>query len=199
MNPTLLLMIRPRSMKKLIILVVATTAVVVMLPVMAVFALGAHTLSFLSIGSSNNITLGSGVATVGLYQGSAVPGDSYAWGNCTYWVFYLRQQAGDPIPTNWGNAATWSVNAILQGYAVDHTPTVGAIMQTSLVDNGLGHVAYVTAVDPTTGAWTVSEMNVQGLDIVDDQTYPASAALNFNFIHDKAPSLITNTLGVGLP
>jgi surface antigen len=198
MNPTLLLMIRPQSMKKLIILVVATLAIVVMLPVMAVFALGTHTLSFLSIGSSTTITLGSGTETVGLYQGPTVPGDSYAWGNCTYWVFYLRQQAGDPIPTNWGNAATWSVNAILQGYDVDHTPTVGSIMQTPNVDDGLGHVAYVTAVDPTTGAWTISEMNVEGLDIVDNQTYQASAALNFNFIHDKANPLVINMKGNGL-
>ena len=193
---TLLLMIRPKSMKKLIILVLATLLVIVSLPVMAVFALGTDTLSFLS--GSSDPTQGNGTQTVGLYQGPEVPGDYYAWGNCTYWVFYLRQQAGDPIPTNWGNAATWSVNAILQGYEVDHTPTVGAIMQTPNVDDGLGHVAYVTKVDPATGEWTVSEMNVQGLDVVDTQTYLASAALNFNFIHDKASTPIVNGVGQGL-
>jgi surface antigen len=58
-------------------------------------------------------------------------------------------------------------------------------MQISTVDNGLGHVAYVTNVDPTTGDWTISEMNVQGLDIVDLKTYPLSAAAGFSFIHDK--------------
>ena len=59
-------------------------------------------------------------------------------------------------------------------------------MQISDVDNGLGHVAYVTAVDPTTGAWTISEMNVLGLDIVDSKILPAINALQYSFIHDKA-------------
>lgn len=128
-------------------------------------------------GSGNNATL---------YTGPAVGGDTYAWGNCTYWVFYLRQKAGDPIPNNWGNADTWAFYARLQGYKVDQTPTVGAIMQSS-TDTvfGPGHVAYVTDVDPATGKWTISEMNVKGLDIVDTQTYPASTALAYNFIHDK--------------
>jgi len=196
MNLGLLLMIRPKSMKKLIILVIVTLAVVVSLPVMAVFALGTGTLSFLS--SSPDITQDSGTQTIGLYQGPEVPGDYYEWGNCTYWVFYLRQQAGDPIPTDWGNASSWAVNAILQGYQVDHIPSPGAIMQTPNVDNGLGHVAYVTKVDPISGAWTISEMNVEGLDIVDTTSYPAAAALNFNFIHDKSLTPINHNLGQGL-
>ncbi len=58
-------------------------------------------------------------------------------------------------------------------------------MQISGVDNGLGHVAYVQSVDPKTGAWTISEMNVVGLDIVDTRTYSAVAAVEFNFIHDR--------------
>jgi surface antigen len=61
-------------------------------------------------------------------------------------------------------------------------------MQTPNSAGGLGHVAYVTAVDPTSGVWTISEMNVKGLDIVDVTTYPASAAQNYNFIHDKEPT-----------
>jgi len=67
-------------------------------------------------------------------------------------------------------------------------------MQISTVDNGLGHVAYVTAVDPITGAWTISEMNVEGLDIVDLKTYPASAATGFSFIHGKTTNLAGTTL-----
>ena len=159
-----------------------TLLIILCLPVMAVFALGASTLSFLSGGGSSTTAIST--QTVGLYEGSLVPGDTYAWGNCTYWVFLLRQQANDPIPTTWGNAATWAPRAQADGYLVDHSPTPGSIMQISTVDNGLGHVAYVTAVDPA-GNWTISEMNVQGLDIIDLKTYPASAAAGFNFIHDK--------------
>ena len=195
-NAALLLMIRPKSLKKLVILVVMTTFVIMALPVMAVFALGTSTVSFLFSHSSSSLPYTSS-QTVGLYEGPSVPGDYYAWGNCTYWVFYMRLEAGDPIPTTWGNAATWAFYAQLQGYQVDHIPIPGAIMQTPNVDNGLGHVAYVTKVDPATGAWTISEMNVEGLDIVNAITYPASYAINFNFIHDKAGT--PNKLSLSLP
>ena len=189
MTPALLLTFINKGSRKYILIVLVALVIIVSLPFAAVFALGTHTLSFLSSSSASDDTNAGTTQTVGLYQGPLVQGDSYAWGNCTYWVFYLRQQAGDPIPTNWGNAATWAINALIQGYVVDRTPTVGAIMQISDVDGGLGHVAYVTAVDPSTGAWTVSEMNVQGLDIVDLHTYPASAASGFEFIHDKKTAL----------
>lgn len=206
-NAALMLMVQSKSMRKLAAIVLITLLILLCLPVMAVFALGTNTITFLFDHNSSSVSYTSLTQTIGLYEGPAVSGDTYAWGNCTYWVFYLRQQAGDPIPTNWGNAATWAVNAVLQGYLVDHTPSVGSIMQTPYVDNGLGHVAYVTKVDPTTGAWTISEMNVEGLDVVDTTTYPASAAANFNFIHDKISSITTpvtttlnqtNLLGTGV-
>jgi surface antigen len=179
MNPALLLAVSSLS-KKQIYFVLTTLVVIVSLPIMSVFALGSSALSFLSNSSNSAVSNGSY-----LYQGSLLAKDTYAWGNCTYWVFLLRQQASDPIPNSWGNAADWASNASHDGYLVDDTPAVGAIMQTSLVDNGLGHVAYVEGVDPSTGAWTISEMNVKGLDVVDTQTYQASAATGFNFIHDK--------------
>lgn len=187
MNPSLFLLSTSGVNKKQIAIVVITLAIIVSLPVAAVFSLGSSALTFLAdtLGSSDS-TVSISTTTVGLYEGPAIAGDTYAWGNCTYWVYALRLQAGDPIPTTWGNAATWATNAIIDGYVVNQTPSVGAIMQTPNVDDGLGHVAYVTAVDPATGDWTISEMNVEGLDIVDLKTYPPSAATEFNFIHDKA-------------
>lgn len=183
MNPTLLLTVSSFN-KKQVYFVLATLVVIVSLPVMSVFALGSGALSFLSSpGSASAVAIS--VQSQGLYEGPPIPGDYYAWGNCTYWVFALRQQAHDPIPTSWGNAATWAFYAQLGGYQVDHTPMLGAIMQISNVDNGLGHVAYVTGVNQSTGAWTISEMNVQGLDIIDSKTLPASYAASFNFIHVK--------------
>jgi surface antigen len=91
--------------------------------------------------------------------------DAYAWGNCTWWVSIKRSEINDPIPNDWGNAADWAENAISNGYAVDHRPTPGSIMQISDVDHGLGHVAIVESVDAD-GTWHISEMNVLGLDIV---------------------------------
>jgi hypothetical protein len=56
---------------------------------------------------------------------------------------------------------------VADGYTVKHTPAIGAIMQMANSAGGLGHVAYVTAIDPVTGQWKISEMNVKGLDVVD--------------------------------
>jgi surface antigen len=179
-NPALLLTIAGTS-KKQIYFVVATLVIILSLPVMAVFALGQSALSVLALGVGSS-------ESQGLYQGPISTTDLYEWGNCTYWAALLRQQAGKAIPNTWGNANTWGVRALLSGYAVDHVPAPSAIMQTSA--GNLGHVAYVTNVDATTGAWTISEMNVKGLDIVDTATMPASAALNYSFIHDKAPNVL---------
>lgn len=118
----------------------------------------------------------------GLYQGPLDSADAYDWGNCTYWVSMLRRQAGHPIPNTWGNASTWAERALRDGYLVDHQPSAGAIMQISGVANGLGHVAYVTVVDGN-GNWTISEMNVLGLDQVDTKILSPQAAFTYNFIH----------------
>lgn len=186
MNPALLLSISGNVNKRYIGIVLASLFVIMLLPFMAVFALGTNTLGFLfsSLAGSDSTTAISST-TQGLYEGPTIASDNYAWGNCTWWAYALRLKAGDPIPTSWGNAASWAFFAGIDGYVVDHTPSVGSIMQISTVDNGLGHVAYVTNVDPTTGDWTISEMNVQGLDIVDLKTYPPSASAGFSFIHDK--------------
>ena len=161
--------------KKYLFLILGILTIILILPVMSVFALGSNTLAFLenSLSGSDSTAVIS-TTTVGLYEGPEIAGDTYAWGNCTYWVYALRLKAGDPIPTTWGNASTWAPRALLDGYQVNGTPTVGSIMQ-------------ISNVDPTTGAWTISEMNVQGLDIVDIKTLPAAAALQFSFIHDKGP------------
>lgn len=172
--------------KKYVAIAAATMVVILSMPMVAVFALGQGTLKYLAstlVGSDSTSSIST--TTVGLYEGQPVPGDTYAWGNCTYWAFALRLQAGDPIPTTWGNAATWAPRAAADGYVVDHTPSVGAIMQTANSAGGLGHVAYVTTVNPITGEWTISEMNVKGLDVIDTRTLTASAASEYNFIHDK--------------
>lgn len=185
MNPVLLFAVTTLN-KKQIAFIGAVMIVIVSMPVIAAFSLGQGTLSFLaSTFAGSDSTSAISTTTVGLYEGPEISGDPYAWGNCTYWAYALRLKAGDPIPTTWGNAATWAPRAVLDGYIVNHTPSPGAIMQTPDVAGGLGHVAYVTAVNSTTGVWTISEMNVKGLDVVDITTYPATADVEFNFIHDK--------------
>jgi surface antigen len=155
-------------------IVLGSLALIMLLPVLSVFILARTSL----------VTLAES-AVDELYQGTISSTDTYDWGNCTYWAALLRQQAGDPIPNGWGNAADWAAHAVADGYVVNHVPSVGAIMQTSSVDHGLGHVAYVENVNAASGAWTISEMNVKGFDIVDTQTLSPTATSDFNFIHDK--------------
>jgi surface antigen len=148
---------------------------------------GAAVASITNIGDmlKNDVSPGSSGGNGTFYTGDSPADNTYAWGNCTYWTFIQRQKAGHPIPNTWGNAATWAFYARLQGYAVDQTPAVGAIMQTANSAHGLGHVAYVIKVDPATGAWTISEMNAKGLNVVSERTLTAKDALDYNFIHDK--------------
>lgn len=83
----------------------------------------------------------------------------FAWGNCTAYVASRL-----PVPSNWGNANTWGTMAAAQGYTVSDVPRVGSIAW-STTDSYLGHVALVEAV--VGGVVTVSEMNFNGLGVVD--------------------------------
>lgn len=182
MNPLLAIGLTYSSTKKQIGIVLATVVVIVALPVMAVFSLGSDAVSFL-----NSTASAESAKEQGFYMGGAVPGDTYAWGNCTYWAFAMRLWAGKPIPTSWGNADTWDDNALVDGYIVNHTPEPGAVMQTGAGD--LGHVAYVTSVDSKTGEWKISEMNAPHLNVVSERTFAASSAVYYNFIHGKKTAI----------
>lgn len=184
MNPSFILtLVSFSGARKYVAAVIVSLMVIVSLPFMSVLALGEDTLSFLAAAPN-----AEAAATQGFYMGPEVPGDTYAWGNCTYWSFAMRLWAGSPIPTTWGNANTWDDRARADGYEVDHTPRVGAVYQTDAGD--LGHVAYVIDVNAASGAWTISEMNVKGLNIVSTRTFSKESAAYYNFIHSKigAPS-----------
>jgi len=184
-NPALILTVAGFN-KKTIALVLVTLTIIVALPFMAFFSLGASALSFLMGSDESDTVYAISTDVQGLYEGPKVEGDTYEWGNCTYWAYAVRLKYGHPIPTTWGDANTWDDRAEADGYLVDHTPAVGAVYQT---DTGaLGHVAYVSAVDPITGDWAISEMNVRGLDVVDTRTFKAGSAIFYNFIHDKESS-----------
>jgi surface antigen len=148
---------------------------------------GAAVASMSNIGDmlKSGISAGDSGGDRVFYTGSSPADNTYAWGNCTYWVFIRRQEAGKPIPNTWGNAADWAWHARTEGYVVDQTPAVGAIMQTADSAGGLGHVAYVMEVNSPARTWKISEMNSKGLNIVDDRTHTMTEALNYNFIHDK--------------
>jgi surface antigen len=165
MNPALTL--AAVSFKRQIWIVMVSLAVIMTLPLVAL--------------ASTSSWSDQRTSALSLYTGPISTTDTYFYGQCTYWAALRREQTGHPIPNNWGNANTWAVNARLAGYMVDHTPAVGAVMETTV--GPYGHVAFVESVDPTDGSWTISEMNFKGWDVTDNRTFPPSAAMQYSFIH----------------
>jgi len=108
-------------------------------------------------------------------------GGPYAPGQCTQWAWYKWQTIGRDVPTSWGNAYSWGVNAAAQGYTVDHNPVAGAIFQSS--SGWYGHVGYVEAVNPD-GSILASEMNYNYQPFRAIQsTIPAASAASLWYIH----------------
>ena len=179
MNPAVLLFgAAGYKPKRIIAVVLATLVVIVSLPFIAVMSMGADALSYLSRAPN-----AKAAETRGFYMGESVDGNTYAWGNCTYWAFAMRQWADAPIPNTWGNANTWDDNARADGYIVNQTPAVNAVFQTD--EGEWGHVAYVSSVDDETGDWTISEMNAPHLNVVSQRTFSRDAAQYYTFIHNK--------------
>ncbi len=181
------------SGRKLLAVVLATLAVMLSLPFMAVMSMGTSALSFLS-----SVPNAKAAESKGFYMGTMVPDNTYEWGNCTYWAYAMRVWAGNPIGKWWGNANTWDDSARKENYVVNHTPAVGAVFQTD--EGEWGHVAYVIKVDPMTGEWTISEMNAQGLNVVSQRTFSKGSAGYYTFIHDKegAPTWIPQPISNSL-
>jgi len=85
----------------------------------------------------------------------ATAGNSYPFGQCTY---YVANRRGIPWTDNAGG---WYRDAIASGFRVGSRPAPGAIM-VSYEGSAYGHVSYVEAVNPD-GSWVVSEMNYYGV------------------------------------
>lgn len=117
------------------------------------------------------------ITTAASYQPSPVQtsnpgasaGNSYVWGNCTWYVKEMRPG----LPNNLGNGGSWVANAAAMGLPTGSTPRVGAVAEEP------GHVAYVEAVNG--GYITISEMNYAGgIGQVHRRTVPAS---NYHYIY----------------
>ncbi|MSR68369.1 LysM peptidoglycan-binding domain-containing protein [Candidatus Saccharibacteria bacterium] len=106
----------------------------------------------------------------GFYSNSRLSGNgnSYYWGQCTWYVASRRY-----VPNNWGNAWTWYANAQYAGYATGSAPRAGAIGW-----EFKNHVVYVESVNAD-GTVNISEMNYGGRPGVrhDRTNLPASTFL----------------------
>ena|GEM_PF-5063771 len=114
----------------------------------------------------------TGAATPpGLAASFGTYANTYARGNCTYYVASRRQ-----IPNRWGNAINWYSAAQRAGFAVGSAPAVGAIAWTA--SGWAGHVAVVEEISG--GRVRVAEMNFYGYNRIDTRWVAASA---FRYIY----------------
>jgi N-acetylmuramoyl-L-alanine amidase len=109
-------------------------------------------------------------------------GNGYDYGYCTWYAYNRRAALGKPISGGWGNASSWASLARMNGFAVNSTPSVGAVMQDSYLAGGYGHVAVVESVNAD-GSIFVSEMNYGGWNVKSTRTIPASQVGSYNYIH----------------
>jgi surface antigen len=97
---------------------------------------------------------------------SSSAGNTYVWGQCTW---YVKNRRPD-LPNRLGNGGQWAANAAARGYATGSTPRAGAVAEIP------GHVMYVESVNGN-GTINISEMNYNGgVGIVNYRTIAASSA-----------------------
>ncbi|MEG1486556.1 amidase domain-containing protein [Lactococcus sp.] len=123
------------------------------------------------------------------YNGVEYPGaDSYAFGNCTQYVYNRIIQLGGQIGTHMGNGGEWGINAQTQGYFTTTVPTEGDAVSFPPGVAGsspeYGHVAFVEKVYPDNSI-LVSEMNVKGNNIVSERHISAGVAALATYIQPK--------------
>ena len=109
------------------------------------------------------------------------------FGQCTYYMYNRFAQLGAPIRTTaLGNAAEWPANAAAAGYGVSSTPRAGTaiVFQRGVggADPVYGHVGFVERVNAD-GSLFISEMNVQGVNVISTRTIPANIAAQATYIN----------------
>ncbi len=133
-------------------------------------------------GSIQTSSRGSGYSSgFSFGSGPLYSGNGYDYGYCTYYVANKRIAAGNPVPSNLGNASTWKSNAARAGFAVGSTPVPGAVAW-QVPRDYYGHVGYVEAVYAD-GSMLISEMNVVGWNRVSSKIVDAAGMSRYSFIY----------------
>lgn len=113
-------------------------------------------------------------------------GNSYPYGQCTWYAYERRKELGLPVGSFFGNGGMWGASALALGYLVDNRPQVGDIVSfqpgQEWADPTYGHVAIVEKVNDD-GSIEISEMNVKGVGVISTRTIGASAVPSLQFIH----------------
>ncbi|HDM2830928.1 TPA: CHAP domain-containing protein, partial [Staphylococcus aureus] len=115
-------------------------------------------------------------------------GQSYPWGQCTWYVHQRRKEIGKPVPLTWGNGGDWGDNAKAQGWEVGSKPKAGAGASVKPGNFGApppyGHIMFVEKVKKD-GGIVVSEANVKGLGVISSREFSKAETQRMQFIYDK--------------
>lgn len=115
-------------------------------------------------------------------------GQSYPWGQCTWYVHQRRKEIGKPVPLTWGNGGDWGDNAKAQGWNVGSTPKAGAGASIKPGNFGApppyGHIMFVEKVKKD-GGIIVSEANVKGVGVISYREFSKADTQRMQFIYDK--------------
>ncbi|MEI5995623.1 glucosaminidase domain-containing protein [Candidatus Enterococcus mansonii] len=115
-------------------------------------------------------------------------GNSYAWGNCTQYVYNRITQLGGHVDLNMGNGQDWGSTGVLRGFEVSNTPKAGTAVSFAPgvlgADQTYGHVAFVEHVYED-GSILISEMNAQGLNVVSTRTILAEYVGMLTYVTPK--------------
>lgn len=115
-------------------------------------------------------------------------GNSYAFGNCTQYVYNRITQLGGYIDLDMGNGQDWSVTGRARGYEVSNTPKIGTAVSFNAgvlgADSTYGHVAFVEKINED-GSILISEMNAQGLNVVSTRTIQAEYVGMLSYVTPK--------------
>ena len=84
----------------------------------------------------------------------------YDWGWCTWHVFEKRAALGKPVSNMWGNANNWVNGASANGFAVNNTPSVGAVAQSYAGTNGAGALGHVAVVESINGDGSITILSL---------------------------------------
>ncbi|KGM37000.1 phage tail tip lysozyme [Streptococcus sinensis] len=117
-----------------------------------------------------------------ILPGQGYPGNAYALGNCTWYVYNRFKQIGIQLYPYLGNSNQWVDSGRAQGYEISTTPKPGSavVFMPGVAGSSpiYGHVAFCEYVN-SDGSFLVSEMNYGGLYVMNWRTLTPQSGIYF--------------------
>ena len=117
-----------------------------------------------------------------ILPGQGYPGNAYALGNCTWYVYNRFAQIGVQLYPYLGNSNQWVDSGRAQGYEISTTPKPGSAVVFMPGVAGAspiyGHVSFCEYVN-SDGSFLVSEMNYGGLYVMNWRTLTPQSGIYF--------------------